>query len=738
MPGTAGPNLGAVYGYADTEDGWGQTGYNYSLALLDAATHIYVLSAALSAPPGAQPVAGDRYLVKPTGSGAWTGQSGKLAVYRSGSWAFYTPKAGWQAYDAATGTMLMYLGGEWVGSNNATIQNVRAYGAVGDGVTNDTAAFAAAAAAIPSTGGTIYVPAGRYLVRATTYVKAGTTVRGDGWGSVMLADSAWPNPQPVPPWGYAFLENVNYLNDTITDEDITVLDMQFDYGTFGPVVVSGGGKHAVRFQSTRNVVIRNCLFQVAGGENAVALLACDNTLIQGCTAYDFTNCAWDHWSGPRNARVIGNYAEVTNTAQMANFNPESTSPHTGTAADGFIMVGNTFIEHHTSAASCRLEPLGSGTTVKNITVSGNYFGNTILAVRGNVSKAVISGNTFDTIRGLFPVIFGSTQFSSSPTDIAVSGNAIIDPDTSAGNVAVIRFDDTATTAVITGNIITGSSYGAVAGISTGSSPTSIVSGNFVSSGVVNTSLSRQNTGSIRVDNGRDLGWYDTAGGVVRWILQSDDNHIFYGKDASGVDRQIWNIQQRNNTSSWFLHVPAQFVSQATFASAAIFSTSARLDNNKSLFFRDASGTDAKLILQSDDNMIFSSTDAAGASRTVWNLQNRSSTSSYTYSINVLFSGFLKQTPSTGLTAAGSTLGTALALTKNYNDVTTVAAGTGVILSATLGVEYVIWNHGANTLNIYPPSSGQLNALGANNPLTLAAGSCVTIYMTTAAQGYTVT
>ena len=49
-------------------------------------------------------------------------------------------------------------------TRGATIINVRDKGAVGDGIHDDTAAFQAAVNALPSTGGTVYVPAGTYLI----------------------------------------------------------------------------------------------------------------------------------------------------------------------------------------------------------------------------------------------------------------------------------------------------------------------------------------------------------------------------------------------------------------------------------------------------------------------------------------------------------------------------------------------------------------------------------------------
>jgi hypothetical protein len=55
--------------------------------------------------------------------------------------------------------------------------NVRNTGALGDGVHNDTAAFQAAINSLPSTGGTVTVPAGRYMIDALTSVKLRSHVR---------------------------------------------------------------------------------------------------------------------------------------------------------------------------------------------------------------------------------------------------------------------------------------------------------------------------------------------------------------------------------------------------------------------------------------------------------------------------------------------------------------------------------------------------------------------------------
>jgi hypothetical protein len=103
-------------------------------------------------------------------------------------------------------------------------------------------------------------------------------------------------------------------------------------------------------------------------------------------------------------------------------------------------------------------------------------------------------------------------------------------------------------------------------------------------------------------------------------------------------------------------------------------------------------------------------------------------------VNLALTGALTDSATGGLSATGTTQGTALALTTDLNYFSTVAAtlNTGAKLpAAAAGRDVLVMNGGANPLNIYPlGASDVINGLGATNPTVLPSGqlawfSCAT-------------
>jgi hypothetical protein len=145
--------------------------------------------------------------------------------------------------------------------------------------------------------------------------------------------------------------------------------------------------------------------------------------------------------------------------------------------EGFQLLGNTFIATGETAVPIQIEPLGAGTTVANVVVSGNLMQNVWLVLRRAVSGASIVGNTLADLRGGSTAIISYPADGGTPDGIVVTGNAIVNPTTSAGK-GVILID--ATNYVVSGNAVLGSGY-KVPGIYA-RPDRGVVSGNFVSSG----------------------------------------------------------------------------------------------------------------------------------------------------------------------------------------------------------------------------------------------------------------
>jgi Pectate lyase superfamily protein len=102
------------------------------------------------------------------------------------------------------------------------VRNVKTFGAVGDGVTNDTAAFNEALTSLASGGGTCVVPKGTYLISAsgiTSRVKSGVHLVGEGRGVSILKIAATPTGALI--WGDG--DNWSVENLTLDMQDYSPL-----------------------------------------------------------------------------------------------------------------------------------------------------------------------------------------------------------------------------------------------------------------------------------------------------------------------------------------------------------------------------------------------------------------------------------------------------------------------------------------------------------------------------------
>ncbi len=91
---------------------------------------------------------------------------------------------------------------------------------------------------------------------------------------------------------------------------------------------------------------------------------------------------------------------------------------------------------------------------------------------------------------------------------------------------------------------------------------------------------------------------------------------------------------------------------------------------------------------------------------------------------------------TGISAAGSTQATATAITKTFNEVTTVSANQGVRLpTPEAGEILMVANQGANTLNVYPDTGHTINSLAADAALSVATDTRKLFFAVTTSKWY---
>lgn len=188
------PNLGIQSGITRGEFGW-DTADKLNHHRIDVLVQSGVKSRSTTAQPGS-PADGDRYII-PTGkTGASWGSIavGTIVEYQSGTaaWNSYTPKKGWRTWVDDAHSPAVYDGSAWYADN--MVVNVLAWGAKGDGVTDDRVAIQQAINSVAATGGAVYFPTGTYLV-ASGPIKLlqQVSLRGAGRVSSILYSTSTSN-----------------------------------------------------------------------------------------------------------------------------------------------------------------------------------------------------------------------------------------------------------------------------------------------------------------------------------------------------------------------------------------------------------------------------------------------------------------------------------------------------------------------------------------------------------------
>jgi hypothetical protein len=110
---------------------------NEALRLIDTLVQLAVLDRDLTAPP-VSPTEGERWIVKATASGAWTGHADHIAAWQDGEWVFSIPRVGWFAYLIDEGALIAWNGSAWVSALSAVTSALQNLVLLGVGTTADS------------------------------------------------------------------------------------------------------------------------------------------------------------------------------------------------------------------------------------------------------------------------------------------------------------------------------------------------------------------------------------------------------------------------------------------------------------------------------------------------------------------------------------------------------------------------------------------------------------------------
>jgi len=328
-------------------------------------------------------------------------------------------------------------GGTWAGrmmraGQRADVSDAKAYGAAGDGVTDDTAAISAAVSVAAQNGRTVFIPEGSYRV-SRIVIPAGVEIVGTGPGSSLVSSSD--------------MDTLLVTGDAVRIADLEIVGFGPSGAANNPVnvesgtdvVLSGltvteGSTNCIRIGPTSdqtkvvNCIIRNWHGAVFSG----VVVFADHCLVQGCNVLDgaFVGITV---SGKHN-RILHNFVTGGSHSGINVFGP---------GADGNVVAGNEVAEL----------PVGSG-----IVVDGGSAGkNTDNQVTDNWIHAV----PFDGVR------------VKDSDRTLVEGNRI-DGNVSQHGVSVESSSD----CLVLGNHITNSGVRGISA-SSGAEPRTSIVGNLV-------------------------------------------------------------------------------------------------------------------------------------------------------------------------------------------------------------------------------------------------------------------
>ncbi len=311
--------------------------------------------------------------------------------------------------------------------------------------------FRAMGSQVPTTGGTICLPAGRIATSACCPLPSLTTVAGQGEPTEIIC-----LPSFAPAWTVA--PRAAFINRAWAtgggEVGITIRDLRLT----GEAGAAWGDAHFIDMVNVHRVRVDRV--SSLGWGNCTAFTGCLDTEVSNCIAENVSNCAFDHWGAAGWLRVSNSFASV-GAGLAGSFGVMVTGLQTdgspGRSARA-IILGNQIevIGGHdpVKLGSCIEINAGDDTGTSsvldvvigdNICVLSNGATHRGIHLAQAVSGAQIRGNILRGGRFAPAITATGPSWEISAADCLVAGNIITDWTPAPSQVATIAWYGTAST-----------------------------------------------------------------------------------------------------------------------------------------------------------------------------------------------------------------------------------------------------------------------------------------------------
>ena len=207
--------------------------------------------------------------------------------------------------------------------------SITSYGAVGDGVSDCTAALQSCITAAQAQGKTVWMPAGTYLITGNINLPSGTTLQGAGmWYTTLRGSASLYNTSPsrrvnlngtgsnIHLSDFAILGFLNYRNDTEGNDGLGG-----SYGTGSTIsrIWVEHTKAAAWILNSQGLVVDNCRFRNTLADGINLNRGMRATIVTNCTARGTGDDGFAIWPSPGSQAYVSGLNVITHCTAQTPF-----------------------------------------------------------------------------------------------------------------------------------------------------------------------------------------------------------------------------------------------------------------------------------------------------------------------------------------------------------------------------------------------------------------------------------